>query len=537
MAGNDCLSRFNIFHRNKQPKQKFPNGEKANHHDPVLLPDNAVRKPPTKTELTQAPQTEPQTQNAQCMPIAGHEQTMTPSTSDTTHEDSASKKLTALIEPKLLWDRAYDSLREDQHGQLQTDVRDYLHTNSSGTYLWVALACKQLEKTMNRKTLKVLESFPPGLQPFYRQMIEQIHVHDQNALKELVGLCGSFLIIRNGVIYFVHQSAKDYIVEYARAEIFPHERTETHDMIVSQSLKSMSWILKQDIYSLQHPGFCIKDVQPQSGDPLAPIRYACVYWVDHLHELGSHSGMFLHNNGMVDAFLREHLLHWLEALSLIKSMSSSVSAIAKLVSLVTSLSQGSKLFELIHDVHRFILFNRGVIEIAPLQVYHSALIFSPSRSLTRGLFQHEEPEWASAKSSIDSTWGACLQTLEGHSHSVNSVVFSADGTRIASGSGDQTVRIWDAGNGACPQTLEGHSGPVSSSGSIWDVGNGAPQHHNFGLNTDRTWITHNGHNAIWLPSEYRPPIYGPTLAITSSMMVIGCQSGRVLIFDFSNKAS
>ena len=120
MAGNTCLSRFNIFRRNKQPKHKFPNGEKTNHHDdPVVLPDNAVRKPPTKTELTQAPQTESQTQHAQCMPIAGHEQTMTPSTSDTTHEDSASKKLTALIEPKLLWDRAYDSLREDQHGLVE----------------------------------------------------------------------------------------------------------------------------------------------------------------------------------------------------------------------------------------------------------------------------------------------------------------------------------------------------------------------------------------------------------------------------------
>lgn len=134
------------------------------------------------------------------------------------------------------------------NSQLQTDVRDYLHTNSSGTYLWVALVCEQLKKTLNRKTLKVLKSFPPGLQPFYRRMIEQIHVQcdgddlelckqvlsastlayrpihlaeltsiaylpdefysDQNALKELVGLCGSFLIVRNGVIYFVHQSAK-----------------------------------------------------------------------------------------------------------------------------------------------------------------------------------------------------------------------------------------------------------------------------------------------------------------------------------------
>lgn len=259
---------------------------------------------------------------------------------------------------------------------LEAEVRDYLHLNSSGTFLWVALVCKQLEKTRHWKwkTLKVLKSFPPGLQPFYQRMIEQMHVQcdnddlilckqvlgastlayrplhlaeltsiaqlpdefhsDKNALEELVGLCGSFLIVRDEAIYFVHQSAKDYLVEHAGNELFPDGHAKAHHMIVSQSLKFMSQILRRDIYSLQHPGFCITDVHSPLQDPLAPVRYACVYWIDHLHEMGTHSGTFLHDNGLVDAFLREHLLHWIEALSLIKSMSSSVSAIAKLTNMV-----------------------------------------------------------------------------------------------------------------------------------------------------------------------------------------------------------
>ena len=53
-----------------------------------------------------------------------------------------------------------------------------------------------------------------------------------------------------------------------------------------------------------------------------------------------------------------------------------------------------------------------------------------------------------------------LQTLEGHSHSVNALVFSPDGKTLASASDDGTVKLWDAGSGAELQTLKGHSDSV-----------------------------------------------------------------------------
>jgi len=55
-----------------------------------------------------------------------------------------------------------------------------------------------------------------------------------------------------------------------------------------------------------------------------------------------------------------------------------------------------------------------------------------------------------------------LLTLKGHTDGVYSVSFSPDGKRIVSGSGDNTLKVWDAQTGQETLTLEGHSDWVSS---------------------------------------------------------------------------
>ncbi len=121
--------------------------------------------------------------------------------------------------------------------------------------------------------------------------------------------------------------------------------------------------------------------------------------------------------------------------------------------------------------------------IRTLEGYYSAVncvAFSPDgKVLASGSDDQTIKLW-------DVQTGRTLQTLMGHSGNVFSVAFSPDGKVLASGSGDRTIKLWDVQTGGALQTLTGHSsyvfsvafspdGKILASGSsdgtikLWDV--------------------------------------------------------------------
>ncbi|KAF2626688.1 hypothetical protein BU25DRAFT_92842 [Macroventuria anomochaeta] len=383
--------------------------------------------------------------------------------------------------------------------QTQDAVLECLTSSADGTFLWVALVCQELQATARRNVLNKLHSFPPGLNALYERMMRQISLSDDATLCkqvlalialayrpitlqelvalaepledmadeaevwEIIGLCGSFLTLREDTIYFVHQSAQDFLFAKAYDEIFPHGGKAVHNVIFSRSLAILSRTLQRDMYSLEALGFAIEDVQPPEPDPLAASRYSCIYWIDHLYDSKPWADGVggLKVAGIIDEFIRKNYLHWLEGLSLCRSMGKGLVSMARLCSLV-QMKDSDELVKLVQDAGRFIMYHKGVIENYPLQTYASALLFSPTGSVIRRLFEHEEPNGIAVRPGMSAGWSACLQTFEGHSNWVSSIAFSHDSTKLASASGDSTVKVWDASSGACLQTLTGHSSDVSS---------------------------------------------------------------------------
>ncbi|KAF2202261.1 WD40 repeat-like protein [Delitschia confertaspora ATCC 74209] len=415
---------------------------------------------------------------------------------------------------------------------LQDSVAQEMQRKANGTFLWVSLVMKELKEAMAWEVLQILSEVPTELKDMYYRMLGQIkqlqrqnpelcrqvlstvittyrplHLQELHVLSGLptllkdvnqsttaiVQMCGSFLTIRNDIVYIIHQSARDFLATEASHDIFPYGARDVHKSVFLKSLHAMSGTLRRDIYSLREFGYPIEQVKQPDPDPLAASRYSCVYWVDHLCNWNNNSSMDyyvnLQDGGIIDSFLRKQYLYWLEALSLCNSMPRGVVSMAKLKALIQGREDNSELNRLVQDAHRFIMSHKWAIENNPLQAYMSALIFSPTHSLIRDIFKKEEPDWITIKPNIGDKWSSCLQTLEGHRGKVTSVAFSHGSTRLASASYDQTVKIWDTSSGDCLQTLEGHSNIVYSVAfshdssrlasasedqtvKIWDLSNG-----------------------------------------------------------------
>jgi hypothetical protein len=155
---------------------------------------------------------------------------------------------------------------------------------------------------------------------------------EYEALAEIIGYCRSFLTIRERTIFFVHQSAKDFLVKKASQDPLLFRAQDVHNTIFSRSLQSMSRVLRRDVYWLGAPGITIDQVKQPNPDPLMAVRYSCLYWVDHLLQCQTREDTIvnLKDSGRIYSFLGQYLLHWFEALSLLKSVSEGVVIVRKL---------------------------------------------------------------------------------------------------------------------------------------------------------------------------------------------------------------
>ncbi|RFU78839.1 nacht and wd40 domain [Trichoderma arundinaceum] len=285
-----------------------------------------------------------------------------------------------------------------------------------------------------------------------------------------------------------HESFRDFLTQPDQKDLhdFWIDKVAVHGKLASRCLGLLSGgVLKEDMCELNDPGMVREHISRITVDNCLPpeVQYACLYWAHHLK--GS-LGM-IKDDDQTHAFLQRHFLHWLEALSLLDMVAEGIRMIQDLRNM-TSPTSSSKVGAFLEDAERFALYFRQMMDQAPLQVYYSGLLFSPSNSVIRQTFLTGVPHGIVKASSTSLDWNSCRQVLR-LSHDVLCVSFSTDGQQVLSSSAERMIRIWDVGTGTCIQTIKASdfvfaaiftadgqqiiSGGIEKTICIWDTNTGA----------------------------------------------------------------
>lgn len=336
-----------------------------------------------------------------------------------------------------------EALKDDE--ELRIKTQKILKDKAAETFLWVALVVEQLRNAAHWQVEDVLQEVPEGLENLYALILDKASLNQsssrwrkkgQDACQLLISIvttaerplhleelytfmsyqwehfkstvklhdlesitkdCGSIFSIRNDVVYFIHQSAKDYILK----EKFPLGLRSQHLRMFQTSTEAMSKFLKYDIYDLKIPGIHINEIQPQIPNPMAPIKYCCVFWAHHLfscYPLAAESEQNAEINTILIKFLKKTFLCWVESLALMHRLPNALDIFQKLNDLNECTvgkcgheyhisQQELQLF--IKDGYQFLIHFRETVENWPLQLYFSAIAFERANSAIRNTF--EEP--------------------------------------------------------------------------------------------------------------------------------------------------
>ena len=145
----------------------------------------------------------------------------------------------------------------------------------------------------------------------------------------------SLLLVPEGLedpVRIIHKSFPDFLTDPRRCrdERFFVDPPVYHTEILLLCLQLMEERLKRNICSLDDYATLskVKDLSARKKTHIGDsLEYACHYWTNHLIEIPSNSPRVKEVQDAICGFLTKHLLHWIEVLSLTRSLDTGVSAL------------------------------------------------------------------------------------------------------------------------------------------------------------------------------------------------------------------
>ncbi|KIJ43767.1 hypothetical protein M422DRAFT_228985 [Sphaerobolus stellatus SS14] len=136
----------------------------------------------------------------------------------------------------------------------------------------------------------------------------------------------------NSLVLIFHASFPDYLLDKSRSHKYHLDPTEPHVELASKCLEKMndlSWnICKMETRKMLNSEVSEDVIRKSIPDDL---KYACTFWASHLDasKLASNGGASITKK--LENFVEDHLLNWLECLSLMKELHIAVACLRKAI--------------------------------------------------------------------------------------------------------------------------------------------------------------------------------------------------------------
>ncbi|CAE7209338.1 unnamed protein product [Rhizoctonia solani] len=307
----------------------------------------------------------------------------------------------------------------------------------------------------------------------------------------------------------LHGSFSDFMFDHKRSGGFYCDKADHNRFLLESCLRVMKAQLRFNICSIPS-SFVPNNQVPELGEQIATsisdeLFYACRFWVDHLRKTDPRLAPLL----LVNDFMSQRLLFWMEVMSLKNCMTLGMMVITKLNTWLFELlgDTHTDLLELVSDAQAFVaMYASSAASAYTPHIYLSALpltslssavrsqylprfkglikvsgtslnrigratlgVWTSKRSICSSVFSPDgdhlvlgdEEGAISVRNTYDGTY--VVRPFKAHEDAILSLGISSDSRQIVSGSSDMKLSVWSIYDGTLAAgPFKGHTGRVNS---------------------------------------------------------------------------